>query len=83
MYDSTDIEAAISEIISLISAGRSEEAVSSLRSLSDEVVSAFDAMADELQSLQDELDMCREELEDCREEKEALELADHPEPVFF
>ena len=83
MYDSTDIEAAISEIISLISAGRSEEALSSLRSLSDEVARAVEDMADELQSLQDELDMCREELEDCRQEREDMELEEHREPVFF
>ncbi len=83
MYDSTDIEAAISEIISLISAGRSEEALSSLRSLSGEIVSAFDEMADELQSLRDEVDLCREKLEECQEEKDMMELEPHDEAVFF
>lgn len=83
MYSSTDIKAEIERVISLISAGKQDEAVKLLRSLSGEIASAIDEMEAEKEELQNELDGCREDLEDCLEEKESMELEDHREPVFF
>ena len=83
MYDSTDLENGIERIISLITAGRTDEAVTSLRSLAGEMGSALDDMSNELEAVQEELETCRENLEDCREAKEEIESEPSREPVFF
>ena len=83
MYDSTNLESEIERIISLISAGKTEDAVTSLRNLASEMASALDDMSDGLEAVQEELDACRGELEECREAKEELESEPSREPVFF
>jgi len=76
MYDITDFEGQIDHIISLISSGKSDEAVSALGRLREAISSAFEEMETEKEAV-------RDELEDCREKLEMKELEPDKEPILF